>query len=175
MEEFILYVSPNWSPWQFPVSLIHTWQQINVSTLFRCSLSLPLGIEIQKTANVRCFACVTVRELSLSVYMQRVSGSEREERERKKGTRARRSLVHRGVTSCLSKLEHLTPDRWLISRGTPAAKSDYYPTASALGFPLPVCFYWNVSERLRMRRAAAGDRGTHCLGLIVLPLCNQEG
>lgn len=26
-----------------------------------------------------------------------------------------------------------------------------------------------------MHAAAAGDRGTHCLGLIVLPLCNQEG
>lgn len=46
MEEFILYVSPNWSPWQFPVSLIHTWQQINLSTLFRRSLSPPLGTEI---------------------------------------------------------------------------------------------------------------------------------
>lgn len=32
--------------------------------------------------------------------------------------RARRSLVHRGVTLCLSKLEHLTPDRWLISNAT---------------------------------------------------------
>ncbi len=56
MEEFILYVSPNWSPWQFPVSLIHTWQRINLSTLFRCSISLPLGIEIQ-TANVPICMC----------------------------------------------------------------------------------------------------------------------
>lgn len=30
MEKFILYVSPNWSLWQFPVSLIHTWQQISL-------------------------------------------------------------------------------------------------------------------------------------------------
>lgn len=29
--------------------------------------------------------------------------------------RAQKSPVHRGVTLCLSKLEHLTPDRWLIS------------------------------------------------------------
>lgn len=30
MEEFILYVSPNWSPWQFLDLLIHMWQQINL-------------------------------------------------------------------------------------------------------------------------------------------------
>ncbi len=55
----------------------------------------------------------------------------------------------------------------------PAAKADYYPTASALGFPLPDCFYWNMTESCRMH-AAAGDMGMYCLALIALPLCNQE-
>lgn len=45
---------------------------------------------------------------------------------------------------------------------------------STLGFPLPVCSYWDMTECFRMN-AAAGYRGMHCLDLIVLPLCNQEG
>lgn len=79
MEEFILYVSPNWSPWQFPVSLIHTWQQINLSTLFRLSLSPLLGIEICECSYLH----VSLR-MNSAVCVHTCQVLEREGRERKK-------------------------------------------------------------------------------------------
>lgn len=75
------------------------------------------------------------------------------------------------------KLEHLTPDRWLISHATRLPSQiiiRQHLESERFGFPLPVCSYWDMTECLRMH-AAAGDRGAHCLALIVLPLCNQDG
>lgn len=80
------------------------WQQINLSSLFSCSLSPHLGIEI---FNLFLFACVTTHELAFSL--------EQEGRQCKKEMRAHWSLVHLGVTFCHSKLEHLTSDHRLIS------------------------------------------------------------
>lgn len=70
VREFILYVSPNWGPWQSVISLIHTWQQIRFATLFRCSLSVPLGIE-NPQLRMFLFAYVTVHEPSLCVNTRR--------------------------------------------------------------------------------------------------------
>lgn len=121
------------------------------------------------------FACVTTHELAyVCTY---VSSLEREGRERKK------KWEHREAW-CTEESLHASPNwnTWLQIVGLflmPSGcqvrlLSDSTWRVSALGFPLPVCSYWDMTEYLRMHAAAAGDRGTHCLGLIVLPLCNQE-
>lgn len=163
MKEFILYVSPNWSPWQFPVSFIHTWQQINLSTLFRRSLSWNLWLW------VFLFACVTGHGCTY------VSSLEREGKERKK------KLEH-GEAKCTEELLYVFPNwnTWFQIVGLffmpPGCQVRLFSNCtwkvSTFGFPLPVCFYWDMTERFRMH--AAGDWRTHCLGLIVLPLSNQE-
>lgn len=84
----------------------------SVSFPFRHSLSLPLGAE-NHDSRTFLFACVTAHDPNCARTY--VSSSELErERERKRKMRAQRSVVHSGVTLCLSKLEHLTPERWLI-------------------------------------------------------------
>ncbi len=125
MEEFILYVSPNWSPWQFPVSLIHTWQQINLSTLFRHSLSSPLGIEIHYR---KCsYLHVSLRMNSpMCVHTCQVQ-SEREE-----SVKRNESTEKPGAPrSHFMPLQTGTLDSRSLAYFSchPAAKSDYYPTA----------------------------------------------
>lgn len=111
MEEFILYVSPNWSPWQFLVSLINAWQQINLVDSF--SLSTPLGSAAHDLRWLLFRACHRAGTRSRVCIRVEFSAST------KRGKRgAQRRPAHGGVTLCLSKLEHLTPDRWLISHAT---------------------------------------------------------
>lgn len=95
-----------------PASLIHTWQQINLSTLFRRYVSLPLGIEIR---SCECSYLHVSLHMNSPMCVHNVSSLEWGG---KRAWKEMRGRVQRGVTLCLSKLEHLTPDRWLISHAT---------------------------------------------------------
>lgn len=86
------------------------WQQMNLSSLFRCSPSPHLGTGI---FNLFLFACVTTHEPAC--VCTSVSGLEQEGRRCKKKMRAQWSMVHQGGFFCHSKLELLTSDHWLIS------------------------------------------------------------
>lgn len=86
-------------------SLAHTYVAADQSLFSDASLSPPLGIEIQNF-KMFLFACVMCMNSASNM-----SSSEWEERERWNES-TEWSCVW--VTLCLSKLEHLTPDRWLI-------------------------------------------------------------
>lgn len=117
MEEFILYVSPNWSPWQFPVLLIHTWQQINLATSFsdfpyleihNCECSY-LHVSLGMNSPMGAHTCQVQDEREGSVKRNKKPGALRSHyMSLQTGTLDSRSLAY---FSC-----------------HPAAKSDYYPT-----------------------------------------------
>lgn len=157
-----------------PASLIHTWQQINLSTLFRRSVSLPLGIEIH---SCECSYLHVSLRMNSPMCVHNVSslewgGEESVKRNERPGaTRSHFMSLQTGTLDSRS-LAYFSCH--------PAAKSDYYLTVlgewALVGFffPLPVCSRLDVTECFRMHAAAGGRGGRICLGLIVLPLCNQE-
>ena len=105
-----------------PASLIHTWQQINLSALFRRSVSLPLGIEIR---SCECSYLHVSLRMNSPMCVHNVSslewgGEESVKRNERPGaTRSHFMSLQTGTLDSRS-LAYFSCH--------PAAKSDYYLT-----------------------------------------------